>query len=68
MFHVSLLFWYQKIMQVHFYVIRYYKLLIVVIAGGITLEDKLRYSSNEEFMVSFEEKHDSECVVLVGVL
>ena len=46
----------------------HYKLLIVVIAGGITLEDKLRYSSNEEFMASFEEKHDSECVVLVGVL
>ncbi len=35
---------------------------------GVTLEDRLRFSIEEEVMVSFEEKHDSECVVLVGVL
>jgi len=35
---------------------------------GVTLEDRLRFSIEEEVMASFEEKHDSECFVLVGVL
>ena len=36
--------------------------------GGVALEDRLRFSIEEEAMDSFEEKHDSECVVLVRVL